>query len=149
MSKERTLIIIKPDAFSKKITGKIIAVLEDNDLKMVAAKMVRLSPEQAGGFYKEHKGKHFYEPLIDFMCSNPILVMVVEGEDVVSRSRELMGATDPSEAAPGTIRKKWAQDGRHNIIHGSDSLNSASREIGFFFPDTGEIISWEEKEYRM
>lgn len=144
----RTLIIVKPDAFSKKVAGKVVARLEDAGLKPVGAKMIRLSAEQAQEFYAEHKGKEFFEPLISFMSSNPVMVMVWEGEDAIKRARDLMGATNPADAEDGTIRKKWAQDGRHNIIHGSDSKKSAEREIKFFFPNADQMFTWEEKEYR-
>lgn len=139
MSLERTLIIIKPDAFSKKLVGRVIAELEKAGLKAVGARMVLLNAEQAEGFYAEHKGKDFYAPLIKFMTSNPVMVMVWEGKDAILRARTLMGATNPANAEEGTIRKRWAQDGRHNIIHGSDSKESAEREINFFF-NRGTLI---------
>lgn len=140
MNLERTLIIIKPDTFSKKLAGKVIAELEEAMLKPVGAKMILLNTEQAKKFYAEHKGKDFYEPLVEFMTSNPVMVIVFEGEDAISRARTLIGATDPADAEEGTIRRRWAQDGRHNIIHGSDSVQSAEREIEFFFPDSQQIF---------
>lgn len=140
MNLERTLIIIKPDTFSKKLAGKVIAELEEAMLKPVGAKMILLNTEQAKKFYTEHKGKDFYEPLVEFMTSNPVMVIVFEGEDAISRARTLIGATDPADAEEGTIRRRWAQDGRHNIIHGSDSVQSAEREIEFFFPDSQQIF---------
>lgn len=148
MNLERTLIIIKPDTFSKKLAGKVIAELEEAGLKPVGAKMILLNTEQAKKFYAEHKGKDFYELLVEFMTSNPVMVIVFEGEDAISRARTLMGATDPANAEEGTIRRRWAQDGRHNIIHGSDSVQSAGREIEFFFPDSQHIFPWEDKEYK-
>jgi nucleoside-diphosphate kinase len=144
---ERTLIIIKPDALSKRLVGKIIAELEKTSLRMVAAKMMILTEEQAGEFYREHREKPFYKPLLQFLGSNPVLVMVWKGDDAVGLSRKLIGATDPVNADEGTIRKMWAQDGRHNIIHGSDSNESAEREINFFFPGLQDIFNWEYKEY--
>ncbi|MFC2091814.1 nucleoside-diphosphate kinase [Elusimicrobiota bacterium] len=148
MNMEKTLIIIKPDSFSKQIVGQVIGMLEAIDLKPAGAKMIRMDSEKAGRFYVDHKDKHFFGPLVDFMSSNPVMVMVWEGDDAISRARELMGATDPAEAEDGTIRKKWAADGRHNIIHGSDSPGSAEREIAYFFNDS-EIFQWDTKDYSM
>lgn len=147
MNNERTLIIIKPDSLSKKVAGRIISILEENELRLAACKLVCLSREQAEHFYGEHKGKEFYEPLVGFMSSNPSLVMVWEGAEAVKRSREIIGATDPAAAKAGTIRRSYATDNRHNAVHGSDSVKSANREIAFYFPDT-EIFSWEEKVYK-
>ncbi len=146
---ERTLIIIKPDAFSKKVVGKVISKFEEAGLKLVASKMIKMNTAQAERFYLEHKGKDFYDPLVIFMSSNPVMVIVLEGKDAIKEARLVIGATDPVEAAEGTVRNKWAQDGRHNIIHGSDSEKSAAREIGFFFSDTSEIYEWEEREYKI
>lgn len=149
MSIEKTLIIIKPDALSKKVAGKIISELESIDIKPLAAKLICLNNEEAQEFYSEHRGKEFYNPLIKFMTSNPVMVMVWEGVDAITRVRKLLGATNPVEADEGTIRRKWAQDGRHNIIHGSDSIQSAKREIEFFFPNEKDIYYWEEKIYKI
>ena len=144
---ERTLVIIKPDAFSKKIAGKVITTFEKKGLKIVACRMVLLSREKAEEFYQEHKGKEFYEPLVNFMSSNPCLVMVLEGENITQEVREIAGDTDPQKAEPGTLRKLYAQDNRHNILHAADSLKSAEREVKFFFSEN-EIHQWKEKVYK-
>ena len=144
---ERTLVIIKPDAFSKKIVGKVITTFEKKGLKIVACRMVLLSREKAEEFYQEHKGKEFYEPLVNFMSSNPCLVMVLEGENITQEVREIAGDTDPQKAEPGTLRKLYAQDNRHNILHAADSLKSAEREVKFFFSEN-EIHQWKEKVYK-
>ena len=146
---EKTLLIIKPDAFSKKVAGGVISRLEKEGYRMAAAKMMWFSKDTANRFYCEHKGKVFYDPLIEFMCSNPVMVMVWEGKSIISGARKLMGATDPAKAETGTIRKDWAANGRHNIIHGSDSKESAEREIKFFFPESADIYSWQEKVYKL
>ena len=130
---ERTLSIVKPDAVSKNLIGEIYSRFEKGGLVIVAAKMVRLTPDAAGGFYAEHRGKPFYEPLVDYMCSGPIVVQVLEGRDAVAVNRRLMGATDPKQAAPGTIRADFAQSIDANAVHGSDSAKSAEREIAYFF----------------
>ena len=140
MAIERTLSIIKPDAVAKNIIGKIYSRLEKAGLKIVAAKMQRLNAESAGGFYAEHEGRPFYADLIEFMTSGPIVVQVLEGEDAVALNRELMGATNPGEAEPGTIRADFANSIDANAVHGSDSTTSAEREIGYFF-DADEICS--------
>ena len=137
---ERTLSIIKPDAVSKNAIGQIYSRFEKAGLKIVAAKMARLDDESAGGFYAEHKGKGFYEDLIKFMTSGPVMVQVLEGESAVSLNRELMGATNPSDAAPGTIRADFAHSIDANAVHGSDSATSASREVSYFFTEE-EICS--------
>ncbi len=144
---ERTLVIIKPDALSKKIVGKVITTFEQNNFKIVACKMVLLSREKAEEFYQEHKGKEFYEPLVNFMSSNPCLVMVLEGEKVTEEVRDIAGNTDPQKAEPKTLRKLYAQDNRHNILHAADSMKSAEREVKFFFSEN-EIHHWEEKTYK-
>ncbi|MBI5554263.1 MAG: nucleoside-diphosphate kinase [Elusimicrobia bacterium] len=144
---ERTLIIVKPDAMSKRISGKVIQALEEQGLQLVAGKLLQLSRPRAEDFYGEHKGKEFYEPLINFISSNPCLVTVWEGAGAIKKAREIIGATDPAQAKEGTIRKKYATDNRHNGVHGSDSAKSAEREIAFFFSDT-EIFPWEEKVYK-
>ena len=130
---ERTLSIVKPDAVAKNLIGEIYSRFEKGGLAIIAAKMVRLTPEVAGGFYAEHRGKPFYEPLVDYMCSGPIVVQVLEGRNAIAVNRALMGATDPKQAAPGTIRADFAQSIDANAVHGSDSEASALREIAYFF----------------
>lgn len=137
---EKTLSIIKPDATSRNVVGEIISRFEKNGLKVVAAKMIKLSRQQAGGFYAEHEGKPFYDNLIDYMTSAPVLVQVLEGDGAVALNRKLMGATNPKEAEPGTIRADFAESIDANAVHGSDSLQSAAREISYFFA-TEEIYS--------
>jgi nucleoside-diphosphate kinase len=133
MSVERTLSIIKPDAVGKNVIGEIYSRFEQNGLRIVAAKMLRLSEELAGGFYAEHRERPFFPALIEFMTSGPVVVQVLEGEDAVAKNRELMGATNPQEAAAGTIRADFAQSIDANAVHGSDSASSAAREIAYFF----------------
>lgn len=140
MAVERTLSIIKPDAVKKNIIGKIYDRFEEAGLKIVAAKMMQLDDEQAGGFYAEHKGRPFYNDLISFMTSGPVVVQVLEGESAVLKNRDLMGATNPKEAAPGTIRADFAASIDANAVHGSDSLQSAAREVTYFFAED-EICS--------
>ena len=135
MAIQRTLSIIKPDAVAKNVIGEIISRFEKNNLKIIAAKLITLSAPDAGGFYAEHKGKPFYDDLIEFMTSGPVFIQVLEGEDAISKNRELMGNTDPSKADPGTIRADFAQTIDANAVHGSDSEKSAEREIAFFFSD--------------
>ena len=130
---ERTLSIIKPDATTRNITGKINSMIEDAGLKIVAQKMVMLSPAQAEGFYAEHKGKTFFDNLVKFMSSAPIIVQVLEAEDAITRYRKIMGATNPAVAEEGTIRKTFALSIDKNSVHGSDSPESAAREINYFF----------------
>lgn len=136
---EQTLSIIKPDAVAQNQIGNIIEYFEREGLSVIAAKMVHLSVDQAKNFYAVHKDKPFYKDLVDFMSSGPILVMVLEGENAIVRNREIMGATDPSEAAPGTIRSDFATSIERNAVHGSDSLENAKKEISFFFK-AGEIF---------
>ena len=133
MAIERTLSIVKPDAVAKNLIGEIISRFEKRGLSIVAAKMLRATPELAGGFYAEHRGKPFYDALIEYMCSGPILVQVLEGEAAIQVNRQLMGATNPKEAAPGTIRADFAESIDANAVHGSDSPQSAAREIEYFF----------------
>ncbi len=130
---ERTLSIVKPDAVKKNLIGEIYSRFEKGGLVIVAAKMVRLSSDAAGGFYAEHRGKPFFERLIHYMCSGPIMVQVLEGRDAIAVNRALMGATDPKQAAPGTIRADFAKSIDANAVHGSDSPASAEREIACFF----------------
>ena len=133
MSVERTLSIIKPDAVSKNVIGEIVSRFEKGGLKVVAMKMLQLDENSAGGFYAEHKGKGFFNDLMEFMTSGPVIVQVLEGENAIARNRELMGATNPKDAAPGTIRADFAKSIDANAVHGSDSPASAEREISYFF----------------
>ena len=133
MAVERTLSIMKPDAVGKNIIGKIYSRFEANGLQIVASRMLRLSDTVAGGFYAEHKERPFFPALIEFMTSGPVVVQVLEGEDAIAKNRELMGATNPTEAAEGTIRADFASSIDANAVHGSDSPESAAREIAYFF----------------
>lgn len=133
MAVERTLSIIKPDAVAKNVIGHIYTRFEQAGLRIVAAKMLRLSREQAEGFYAEHKGRPFFPALVDFMTSGPVTVQVLEGDNAVAKNRELMGATNPQNAAPGTIRADFADSIDANAVHGSDAPESAAREIAYFF----------------
>ena len=137
---EKTLSIIKPDAVAKNVIGKIQQRFEDAGLKIVASKMVHLSADKAKGFYAEHDGKPFFNALIEFMTSGPVVVQVLEGEDAILLNRKLMGNTNPKEAADGTIRADFAESIDANAVHGSDSPSSAEREINYFFEST-EIFS--------
>src|SRR5579863_8377983 len=134
MAIERTLTIIKPDAVNNKHVGDIIKLFEANHFTILAARMVSLSKEQAEGFYHVHRSRPFFESLTTFMSSGPALVIVLEGDNAIARLRELMGATDPAKAAPGTIRKLFATGIEHNAVHGSDAPETAANEISFFFP---------------
>lgn len=136
---ERTLSIIKPDGVSRNLIGEVIQRIEKAGLEIVAMKLIKMTKSQAKGFYKVHKGKPFYESLTDFMSSGPCVVMVLEGEDAIKKYRELMGATNYKEAAPGTIRREFATDIENNVVHGSDSGETANFEINYFF-DEKEII---------
>lgn len=136
MANERTLSIIKPDAVAKNVIGEIYTRFEKAGLTIVASKMLHLSQEQAEGFYAEHKGRPFFEPLVEFMTSGPVMVQVLEGEGAILKNRELMGATNPQEAAAGTIRADFAQSIDANAVHGSDSETSAAREVAYFFTDS-------------
>lgn len=133
MAVERTLSIIKPDAVAKNIIGKIYSRFESNGLKIVAAKMKHLTREEAEGFYAVHKERPFFADLVKFMTSGPVMLQVLEGEDAVAKNRELMGATNPKEAAPGTIRADFASSIDANAVHGSDSLANAAIEVAYFF----------------
>ncbi len=140
MAVERTLSIIKPDAVAKNVIGEIYSRFEKNGLSIAAAKMVQLSNEKAEGFYAEHKERPFFPDLIKFMTSGPVTVQVLEGEGAVAKNRELMGATNPKEADAGTIRADFAESIDANAVHGSDSPESAAREISYFF-DAAELCS--------
>lgn len=135
MPRERTLSIIKPDAVSKSVIGAILSRYESAGLDVVATKMLHLSDIEAMGFYKEHEERPFYKDLVAFMTSGPILVSVLEGENAVELNRKIMGSTNPKEADRGTIRADFAQTIDENAVHGSDSLDSAAREMAFFFKD--------------
>ena len=138
MAIERTLSIIKPDAVAKNVIGEIYSRFEKAGLTIIAARMLQLDETSAGGFYAEHRERSFFPDLIAFMTSGPVMVQVLEGENAVSRNRDLMGATNPKDAAPGTIRADFAHSIDANAVHGSDSLASATREIAYFFKD-GDI----------
>lgn len=131
---ERTLTIIKPDAVEAGHVGDIIRILETQQFKLLAVRLVHLTKKEAEGFYAVHQGKGFFESLTSFMSSGPALAVVLEGEDVIARLRQVMGATNPEQAAPGTIRKLYAQSIERNAIHGSDSPKTAAFEIAYFFP---------------
>jgi nucleoside-diphosphate kinase len=135
MPLERTLSMIKPDAVGKQLIGTILQRFEKAGFTVVAAKLMQLTREQAEGFYAEHEGRDFYEPLIDFMTSGPTMALVLQGEDIIPAYRELIGKTDPTQAAAGTIRADFAESTRLNAVHGSDSPESAAREIAYFFVD--------------
>ena len=139
MAVTRTLSIIKPDATRRNITGKINAILEEAGLRIVAQKRIHLSRAQAEGFYEVHKERPFYNDLCTFMTSGPVVVQVLEGENAIERNRQVMGATNPAEAAPGTIRALFAENIEANSVHGSDSTENAAKEVAFFFTD-GEIV---------
>ncbi|WP_203345926.1 nucleoside-diphosphate kinase [Vibrio alginolyticus] len=140
MALERTFSIIKPDAVERNLIGEIYNRIEKAGLRIIAAKMVHLTEDQASGFYAEHESKEFFPPLKEFMTSGPIMVQVLEGENAIARYRELMGKTNPEDAACGTLRADYALSMRHNSVHGSDSPESAAREIEFFFPES-EVFS--------
>lgn len=132
---ERTLSIIKPDAVAKNVIGEIMARFEKADLRVIAARMMHLSKEQAESFYEVHKGRPFFNDLVKFMISGPVLVQVLEGENAIRVNRDVMGATDPKQAAAGTIRADFASTIDENAVHGSDAPETAAREIAFFFRD--------------
>ena len=133
MALERTLSIIKPDAVGKNVIGKIYSRFETNGLRVVAAKMRHLSRQEAEGFYAVHRERPFFKDLVDFMISGPVMIQVLEGESAIAKNRELMGATDPRKAAPGTIRADFAASIDANAVHGSDAPETAAVEIGYFF----------------
>lgn len=136
MAVERTLSIVKPDAVGRNLIGEIVRKFEAAGLRIAAAKLIRLTPDRAQGFYAVHKARPFFQGLCDYMSSGPIFVSVLEGESAVAKNREVMGATDPAKAAPGTIRKEFGKDIEQNAVHGSDAPETAATEIAFFFrPD--------------
>ncbi len=134
MAIERTLSIIKPDAVAKNVIGKIYSRFETNGLKIIAARMAHLSRREAEGFYAVHRERPFFKDLVEFMISGPVMVQVLEGDDAIAKNRDLMGATDPKKAAPGTIRADFAQSIDANAVHGSDAPETAAVEIAYFFP---------------
>ena len=137
MAIEKTISIIKPDAVAKNVIGEIYSIFEKAGLSVVAARMMHLSDEQAGQFYAVHKERPFYHDLVQFMTSGPVMVQVLEGENAIAKHREVMGATNPAEAAEGTIRAKFAESIDQNAVHGSDGPDTAAEEIAFFFGDGG------------
>ncbi|HYZ34303.1 MAG TPA: nucleoside-diphosphate kinase [Crenalkalicoccus sp.] len=139
MAIERTLSILKPDATRRNLTGRINAKFEEAGLRIVAQKRLRLTQDQAGAFYAVHRERPFYNDLVAFMTSGPVVVQVLEGEDALARNRDIMGATNPANAAEGTIRKEFAESIEANSVHGSDSAENAGREIAFFFSEI-EIV---------
>jgi nucleoside-diphosphate kinase len=139
MAAERTLSIIKPDATARNVTGKIVAMFEDGGLRVVAQKRLRLSKEMAQQFYAVHAERPFYGELVEYMCSGPVVAQVLEGESAITKNREIMGATNPANAEPGTVRAAFGQNVQENAVHGSDSPENAVKEIGFFFSDI-EIV---------
>ncbi|MBL4620307.1 MAG: nucleoside-diphosphate kinase [Marinicaulis sp.] len=139
MALQRTFSIIKPDATRRNITGKVISKLEDGGLRVVASKRIHMTREQAEGFYGIHKERPFFGELVEFMMSGPVVVQVLEGENAIARNREIMGETNPKDAAAGTIRADFAESIGENCVHGSDAAETAKEEIAFFFTDT-EIV---------
>jgi nucleoside-diphosphate kinase len=135
MALERTFSIIKPDATRRNITGKVLSIIEASGLRVVAQKRIQMTKEQAQGFYAVHKDRPFFGELVDFMISGPVVVQVLEGEDAIAKYREVMGATNPANAAPGTIRKELAESIEANTVHGSDAPETAQEEIKYFFQD--------------
>ncbi|MFZ4579017.1 MAG: nucleoside-diphosphate kinase [Myxococcota bacterium] len=140
MAIESTLSIVKPDGVANGHIGHVLSLFESNGLRIRAARMVRLTQGQAEGFYAEHKGRGFFGELIEFMTSGPVVLIVLEGENAVLRNRELMGATDPAQAADGTLRKLYAESKGRNTVHGSDSPASAAREIHYFFSECFDLV---------
>lgn len=136
MALERTLSIVKPDGVQKNLIGEVYRRLEQAGLRVVAARMLQLTQSQAEGFYAVHRERPFYRDLVRYMTSGPVMVQVLEGENAVARNREIMGATDPKKAAPGTIRADFAASIEQNVVHGSDAPETAAKEIGFFFADS-------------
>ena len=142
MAVERTLSILKPDALQSGVIGRILTMFEEAGLKPVAMKMLQLTQKQAEGFYAVHKERPFFKSLVQYMTSGPVIVQVLEGENAVARNREVMGATNPANAAPGTIRKLYAKSVEANSVHGSDSPETARTEIAFFF-SPGDIVRYD------
>ena len=138
---ERTFLLIKPDAVQRGLVGRIISKIEDRGLKLVALKMVQVTPEQAARQYECHKGRPFYDSLVQFICSSPSVAMVIEGRDAIAISRRMMGATAPTESQPGTIRGDFSLDVKHNLVHGSDSAESFVHEVAVYFSDE-EILNY-------
>jgi nucleoside-diphosphate kinase len=136
MAVERTLSIVKPDGVQKNVIGEVYRRFEQAGLRIVAARMRRLTQSEAEGFYAVHRERPFFRDLVSYMTSGPVVVQVLEGENAVAKNRDIMGATDPKKAAPGTIRADLATSIEQNVVHGSDSLENATREIGYFFADT-------------
>jgi nucleoside-diphosphate kinase len=136
MAVERTLSIVKPDGVQKNVIGEVYRRFERAGLRIVAARMMRLTQAQAEGFYAVHRERPFFRDLVSYMTSGPVIVQVLEGDDAVAKHREIMGATDPKKAAPGTIRADLAESIEHNVVHGSDSLENAAREVAYFFAET-------------
>jgi nucleoside-diphosphate kinase len=134
MAVERTLSIVKPNATARNLVGAIARLLEEGGLRIVAMRMTRLTRAQAEAFYEVHRERPFYGALVEFMTSGPVVAMALEGEDAIKRNREIMGATDPAKAAPGTIRKLYGENVQANAVHGSDAPETARNEIAFFFP---------------
>ena len=141
---DRTYVMVKPDGVQRNLVGEIIARFEKRGIKIAALKMLRISRELAEKHYGEHKGKPFFEPLVDFITSGPVVAMVLEGKDVVGTVRDMMGATNPLKAVPGTIRGTFGMDVGRNVVHGSDSPESAAREIGLFFAPE-EVIDYNKE----
>lgn len=135
MAVERTLSIIKPGAVAQNVIGEIVSRFEKAGLKVIASRMELLTADQARGFYAEHEGKPFYDELVTYMTSGPVVLQVLEGDNAIARNRELMGATNPAEAAPGTIRADYAESMTANAVHGSDAPETARREVSYFFTD--------------
>lgn len=135
MAVERTLSIIKPDAVARNVIGEIVSRFEKAGLQVIASRMARLTTDEAKGFYAEHDGKPFYNDLVQYMTSGPVVLQVLEGDGAIAKNRELMGATNPKDAAPGTIRADFAESIDANAVHGSDSPESAAREVAYFFND--------------
>jgi nucleoside-diphosphate kinase len=136
MAVERTLSIVKPDGVQKNVIGEVYRRFERAGLRIVAARMMRLTQAQAEGFYAVHRERPFFRDLVSYMTSGPVIVQVLEGDDAVAKHREIMGATDPKKAAPGTIRADLAESIEQNVVHGSDSLENAAREVAYFFAET-------------
>ena len=147
MAVERTLVIAKPDAVGKGVVGKIIDLFESQGMRLLSLRMVRPTKAMVEGFYAEHKGRPFYEPLVAFMTSGPFIPMVWEGEDVIAKVRAVNGATNSPEAAPGTLRKTWGTDNRRNLVHASDSPASAAKEIVRFFKEE-ELAPYDPEAWR-